>query len=228
MHPTITAVVMAYDERDSLERVTLEIEGELRGIGRPYEILIIDDGSRDGTAEIALRLAREQAGVRVVRHGANQGLGGVYRTGFSEARGEFVTFFPADGQFAASIIGDYFPRMDAADLVLGYLPRRKDSLLGRALSLAERLLYRLLFGPFPRFQGILMFRRRLLSDINLRSSGRGWTVLMEFILRCRRGGARIVSVPISMRPRRHGASHVNNMRTIWANLREALALRLKL
>lgn len=228
MDPTITAVIMAYDECLSLERVALEIEGELRGIGSPYEILIVDDGSTDGTAEIAQRLARERTAVRVVRHRANQGLGGVYRTGFSSARGEFVTFFPADGQFAASIIGDYLPRMDAADLVLGYLPRRRDSLLGRALSLAERLLYRLLFGPFPRFQGILMFRRRLLTGMNLRSSGRGWAVLMEFILRCSRGGARIVSVPISMRPRQHGVSRVNNWRTIWANLREALALRLRL
>ena len=96
------------------------------------------------------------------------------------------------------------------------------------LSLGERLLLRALFGHFPRFQGILMFRRDLLRDTRLVSRGRGWTVLMEFILRKVRAGARIKNLPITIRPRRSGDSKVNNLASIVSNLRQVLALRLHL
>jgi glycosyltransferase involved in cell wall biosynthesis len=220
-----TVVIMAYDEAASLTSVTDEIEGVLRSLGTPYEILIVDDGSRDGTGELADRLADERDHVRGVHHTPNQGLGGVYRTGFVSARGEFVTFFPADGQFPAEIIRDFDGRMDAADMVLGYLLRRDCSLLSKALSRVERVLYGMLFGRFPRFQGILMFRRALLDGCELRSEGRGWAVLMEFILRVARTDARVVSRPTDIRPRMSGTSKVNDLRNVWSNFRQLLALR---
>jgi len=224
--PQLSVVVMAYNEAGSLEAVVHEIHQTLEGLGRPYEVLIVDDGSSDGSAELADRLAETLPGVRVVHHPVNQGLGGVYRTGFAQARGDWITFFPADGQFPAAIIGQFAALMDRADMVLGYLlPERKRSLLGQALSALERLLYRLLFGPLPRFQGVLMFRRSLLDQFALKSSGRGWAVLMELIIRTNRGGYRVLSVPTAMRPRMSGRSKVNNPRTIWANLRQAIALR---
>jgi hypothetical protein len=83
----------------------------------------------------------------------------------------------------------------------------------------------LLFGSLPRFQGVLMFRRSLLDELELKSTGRGWTVLMELIIRASRGGYRLVSVPTEMRPRMSGKSKVNNLRTIWANLKQVFALR---
>lgn len=223
--PTVTAVVMAYNEAANLEAVVREIDGVLRGLGGGGEILIVDDGSGDGTGPLADRLAGDVPGARVVHHEANRGLGGVYRTGFAEARGDFITFFPADGQFPASIIADFLPRMDDADMVLGYLPAVKRSLVARFLSGAEKLLYRLLFGRMPRFQGVLMFRRSLLDALPLKSSGRGWAVLIELILRASRGGFRQVSVPTGVRPRMSGTSKVNNLRTVGANLRQVFLLR---
>ena len=93
----------------------------------------------------------------------NLGLGGVYRTGFERATGDLVTFFPADGQFPASILHAFYPLAAGHELVLGYLPQRDGSLLARGLSAAERVLYRALFGPMPRFQGVFMVRRTLLA-----------------------------------------------------------------
>jgi glycosyltransferase involved in cell wall biosynthesis len=219
---------MAWNEAATLTAVANELAAELAGLDASHEILVIDDGSSDGTGRIADELAATLPGLRVHHHGENRGLGAVYRTGFAEARGELLTFFPADGQFPASIIRDYLPAMSDADIVLGVLPRRGGPLTARALSLAERLLLRALFGRFPRFQGILMFRRELLRGTPLRSQGRGWTVLMEFILRQARRGARIKHLPIAIRPRTSGASKVNNLRSIASNLRQVLALRLHL
>ena len=226
--PRVSVVIMAWNESASLPTVVREIHAELVRLDTSFEILIVDDGSSDGTSQLADQLAGTLPGLRVHHHGQNRGLGGVYRTGFALARGEFLTFFPADGQFPAGIIGDYLPAMDGADMILGVLPERKRPLGARALSLAERLLLRALFGGFPRFQGILMFRRALLRDTPLHCQGRGWTVLMEFILRQARRGARIKNMPISIRPRASGTSKVNNLASIVSNLRQVLALRLYL
>lgn len=225
MAPGISAIVMAFDEVNSLEAVVQEIDSVLSELGRQYEVVIVDDGSSDGTEALAEQLAEELASVRVIHHETNQGLGGVYRTGLAQAQGDFVTFFPADGQFPATIIKQFVPLMDNADMVLGYLPSRNSSLLAKSLSGAEKVLYRLLFGPLPRFQGVLMFRRTLLDELELKSTGRGWAVVMELIIRASRGGYRIASVPTEMRPRLSGKSKVNNLATIWANLKQVIALR---
>jgi glycosyltransferase involved in cell wall biosynthesis len=216
---------MAYNEAATLSPVVDELAGALRALGRPWEMVIVDDGSTDGTGQQADRLAATRSSVHVIHHPVNLGLGGVYRTGFGAARGRHVTFFPADGQFPATILADFRGAIEAADLVLGTLPERRGTPLSTLLSLVERGLYRALLGPLPRFQGILMFRRALLGGMDLRSEGRGWAVLMEFILRVARGGARVVNRPTSIRPRSAGHSKVNNLRTILANLQQVLALR---
>jgi len=221
----LSVVVMAYNEAANLEAVVQEIVSALTVIGCTHEILIIDDGSTDGTGELADRLQIEVAAVRVLHHLQNLGLGGVYRTGFTEARGRYVTFFPADGQFPATIIQQFYPRMTDVDMVLGYLPQRKRSLLAELLSLVERVLYRIILGSMPKFQGITMFQRDLLDQFTLHSTGRGWAVLMEFILRVSRAGHCVESIPTEIRPRLSGASKVNNWRTIRANFKQILYLR---
>jgi glycosyltransferase involved in cell wall biosynthesis len=216
---------MAFNELESVEGTILELLNCLREGSASFEVLIIDDGSSDGTSLLVDRLVTEIPEARAIHHEMNAGLGAVYRTGFKRARGELVTFFPADGQFPAAIIPVFLSAIDGRDMVLGYLPERNDSNLGRALSWCERRLYSWLLGPVPRFQGVLMFRRRLLEDLQLRSSGRGWVVLMEFIIRATRLGARTISLPTPVRPRMNGRSKVTNLSTIKANLRELWKLR---
>ena len=221
----ITVVVMAFNEASTLGAVVQEIDSTLRELRRAYEIVIVDDGSADGTGPLAEQMARVLTEVRVIHHELNRGLGEVYRTGFKNARGRFVSFFPADGQYPAVIVKQFLPLMGRADMVLGYLPERKGALMARGLSMAERVLYKLLLGPVPRSQGVMMFRRTLLDEIELKSTGRGWAVLRELTIRASRGDYRLVGVPIGMRPRMSGKSKVNNLRTIWANAKQAFALR---
>ena len=216
---------MAYDEEANLEVVVGDIAGELAHLGVPFEIIVIDDGSRDATGTVASRLAAENQKLRVVHHRQNRGLGGVYRTGFSEARMDYVTFFPADGQFPASIIGQYVSRMQETDLILGYVTDQKRSLFRKILSGGERCFYKILFGEFPRFSGILMFRRSILDSVPLVSQGSGWTVVWELILRSYRAGYRILQMPNQIFPRLSGVSKVANLRTIFANVMQMLRLR---
>jgi glycosyltransferase involved in cell wall biosynthesis len=222
---SISVVILAFNEQESLKAVVHEIDSVLQTVGRDYELVIVDDGSTDDTGAIADRLARENLRIRVTHHPNNKGLGEAYRTGFTLAQGDLITFFAADGEIPAATIKEFTPLMDRADIVLGYLPRRKSSLLAKSLSKAERMLFWLLFGSFPKFQGVFMLRRTLLSEFELKSRGRGWTVVMELIIRASRDGYKIVSAPTEMRPRMSGRSKVKNLPTIWDNLKQVFALR---
>jgi dolichol-phosphate mannosyltransferase len=223
----ITVIVMAYNEAANVAAVVHEIHDVLAASRWSAEVLVVDDGSADGTGAIADGLAAALPGVRVLHHPTNRGIGEVYRTGFEAARGAFVTFLPADGQFAATVVTEFAALMGEADLVLGYLPDqgRRRSFAGKMLSGAERLTYRVLVGRLPRFQGVMMFRRSVLSDVRLSLYGRGWGVLTELIAKAVRRGYRVVSVPTTLRSRMSGTSKVNNLATVWANVKQALMLR---
>jgi glycosyltransferase involved in cell wall biosynthesis len=221
----LSIVVMAYNECASLDDTVRGLHAAVGALAIPAELLIVDDGSTDGTGELARQLAAELAGVRVTTHPANAGLGAVYRTGFREARGDFLTFFPADGQFPATILADMVLRMPRIDLLLGLIDPAARRPVSRVLSAGERLLYRCILGPLPRFQGVCLIRRALLERHPLLSEGRGWGVLIELIARASRAGCRVEHLHTPLRPRAHGRSKVNNWRTIGANLRQALGLR---
>jgi glycosyltransferase involved in cell wall biosynthesis len=160
--PQVTVIVMAYNEAVTLESVVQEIGDTLASAALDGEILIVDDGSRDGTCAIADTCAAKDARVRVIHHEVNRGVGEVYRSGFFAARGALVTFLPADGQFPATVVTMMVDEAREADLVLGYLPDQQGtrSITGKLLSAAEKMFYRVLFGAMPRFQGVLMFVAR--------------------------------------------------------------------
>lgn len=221
----ISVIVMTFNEAASLGTTLDELHSTLSGLDRPFEIIVVDDGSTDASPTVARERQARLSRVRMVTHESNLGLGSVYRTGFKEARQPLVTFFPADGQFPASIIPQFARAIEGRDAVFGILDDPV-GFLGGILNRAERIFYQLLFGGFPRFQGIVMFRRRILDEVPLRSpGGRGWAVLMELILRISRGSYRYTNEVTTLRARRSGHSKVRNLPTIWVNLRQAAALR---
>lgn len=223
--PTITCCILAWNEVATLRVVVDELRLGIKALGISGDILIVDDGSTDGTSELADTLAAESSDVTVVHHGENRGLGAAYRTAFENGRGNFLTFYPADGQFSADLLTRFYPLIEQYDLVLGNLPARTDSLKGRLLTRSERVLYYALFGSVPRLEGMLMIRRSILASIPLRSVGRGHANVWELVIRAARGGYRYTGVPIDVRPRMAGRSKVNNFRTIRANLIQTLKLR---
>jgi dolichol-phosphate mannosyltransferase len=223
--PAVSLIVMAYNEAGSVADVLREIDTTLPQSGLDYEVLVVDDGSDDGTGRIADALAASMAATRVLHHPTNRGIGEVYRTGFAAAKGDAITFLPADGQFPATIVPQFATLLRDADLVVGYFTDVRRSVPARLLSRCERLLYRAMFGPLPPFKGIMMFRRELLADLGIQPGGRGWGVLMEILVKAVRAGKRIRSEPTPLRARAAGHSKVTNLRSIRANLAQAVALR---
>lgn len=222
--PLVSVIVMTFNEALSLRGVLEEIASTLSATGWSFETIVVNDGSTDGSGAIADQASLDLDSVRVLHHRTNRGIGEVYRTGFGAAEGKLVTFLPADGQFPPSIIVDFVERSGSADLILGTIPGLHRPLSGRILSLGERFLYRVLFGALPSFQGIMLFRRELLGLLAIQPGGRGWGVLMEIIVKARRANLRIAVAPTPILPRTAGSSKVTNVRSVVANLRQAMDL----
>lgn len=228
--PPVSIGIMCYNEVDTLESFVREVADLLDETGIVFDMTIIDDGSRDGSGAKADEIAAHDRRISVIHHPTNLGLGTVYRTAFYSGKNPVVTVFPADGQFPARIITDFLPLIANHDLVLGYVPELKlgRTWLMRFLSWGERVLYRIMFGYFPEFQGILMFRRDILNKFPLTSRGRGWSIQMELIIRSVRAKCRIASAATAMRPRASGVSKATTCRNVLSNLLQVLDLRRQL
>ena len=117
---TLSIVIPAYNEENGIKEIAtrvLAIEPALKQIGmKGLELLVVDDGSKDRTAEVASNIP----GVNLIRHQRNKGYGAALKTGFSKASGELIAFLDADGTYPP----EYFPRlccaaMNGTDLVIG-------------------------------------------------------------------------------------------------------------
>ncbi len=224
--PELTVIVMAYNEQEGLEITVGELLETLTSLA--LEVVIVDDGSSDQTGPIGRQLAARHPSVTYHPHPRNLGLGGVYRTGFKLARGEWLTFLPADGELPPSNIPPFLDRREGHDLLLGTIPQRKVAWLAHVLTFFEKLLNRILFGYVPPFQGLFMVRVEALRSVKLYSQGRGWGVLMELFLRLLRQGRPWTNVPTTLRSRLGGESKVRNLPTVISNLIDLLRLRLYL
>jgi len=224
--PDLSVVVPAYNEEGNIGLVVREASAFLRRLGLRYEIDVVDDGSRDGTARVLEVLRRSDPAVRVIRHRRNLGYGAAVRSGLFRARGRHVLLIDGDGQFRIDTLADVWPVRTQADLVLGYRRPRRDPPWRRAAGwLYSRVFVRLLLGGGYRDVncGFKLIARRVLDEIEL--SADGALVSAELLTRARRLGATWIEVPVDHFPRRRGKATGLLPRVLFTVLREALVVR---
>lgn len=224
MEPAFTVVIPAFDEESSLPGFLSEVLAEGGNTGLPFEVIVVDDGSRDGTRAAAGRAAAADPRVRVLAHERNLGLGAALQTGHRAGRGDIHLWLPADGQIPASAIPAFLQAARSADVVASTYSRRPDSWLRRLVSWAwRRVLMERLLGLADRIEGPVVYRRAVREAV-LPTSTTG-LFCKELLLGARRKGFRVASIEIPCEPRRRGVSKVANARTAWRTLRETMALK---
>ena len=218
--PSISVVLPAYDEEESIPRTVAGAVQTLERLGSDYEVVVVNDGSRDRTAQVVQELAQANPRVRLVQHTVNRGYGAALHTGFTSANKELVFLTDGDAQFDLSEMEKLVPLMEEADLAVGYRAPRRDPWLRRLYGWGWNRLVRLLFGYTARDVdcAFKLFRRRILEDVRVES--RGATFCAEFLVRAKRRGYRIREAPVRHLPRLAGNPTGARLRVIARAFRE--------
>lgn len=209
MFSSLSVVLPAYNEEGSIETaVRTAAEAAARSFAE-YEVVVVDDGSRDRTLERLRALEGELAGrLRVVRHAANRGYGAALRTGFGAARGDLVFYTDSDNQFDLGQLASALPLMADHDAVLGYRVDRQDPWPRLCSSAVFNRLTCLVLGVRVRDLNcsFKIFRRELLQSLPLESDD--FFIDAELVARLHRAGGRYTQVPVRHFPRTAGRSSV--------------------
>jgi len=222
--PSLTIVIPAYNEVENLPAVLAEALDFVEKACRDARVLVVDDGSTDGTARL-LAAAQAQAGIRVLSHERNRGLTATLRSGFFAADTEYVTWIPADGQIPLPELGKILAACAGEDLVLSTYRHRPDGLVRAMMSRTVRLLMYAATGLVDRIEGPYLFRRGLLDELKLVSRTSAGSIGLEIAVKARAFGKRLASTEIECAPRRAGRSKVANLRNIVAYLGEVWRIR---
>lgn len=211
--PAVSVVVPVYNEVESIEPMIRELAGVMDSLGRPYEILLIDDGSTDGTWERLVDLHGKFDRLGLIRFRRNFGQTAAMSAGFHRARGEVVVTLDADMQNDPAAIPALLARMEEGyDVVSGWRKDRQDRFLDRRLPsiLANWLISRITGVALHDFGCTLKaYRREVIRDVHLYGQMHRFIPALAFWV-----GGRVAELPVSHRARRYGQSKYGIGRTV--------------
>jgi glycosyltransferase involved in cell wall biosynthesis len=230
--PALTYFFPAHNEEANLAGLVDEALATLPGLADAFEIVIVNDGSRDATGRIADELTAASPGVvRAVHHPTNLGYGAALRSGFRAARHDHVAFTDGDRQFHVADIGRLIDRMaapDRPDVVVGFRIKRADPLVRTLYARAYRLANRVFFGLRVRDVDCAckLFRRAALDGVGVESGGAFFSA--ELMIKLQAAGRSIAEVGVPHYPRTAGSATGARPSVVFRAVRDFWLLRLRM
>ena len=226
---SISAVLPAYDEEENIEKATRDMAAMLGALGlRDWEVMIVDDGSKDRTGEICDRLvAEDPQHIRVFHHQPNRGYAEALKTGFTSARHQLIFYTDSDNQFDVKELKHLLPLIEQADIVCGFRIYRFDPLTRLILSWGFNLLVRIMFRiPVRDIDcAFKLFRREVFDKVTIES--KKFFVDAEVLAKAKYYGFRLVEIGVRHYPRTAGSSTVRASHVI-STLRELARIWIKI
>ena len=209
------------DACNSLDRTELE--------GR-YELILINDGSTDGSAELIDDLKKQYAFIKIIHHPKNLGFGQALISGFRIAEGKYVSFLPSDGEIKMQEVCKFYNQIANADILISqrYCPDLATQKSVRpwyrnTFSWAIGIMMRFLIRFDPKdAQGIFLVKGNILKNIEFRTNSS--LVALEVIIYCAKNNYQFAKGVMNVSPRLSGVSKVTNIRVIYRTLFDIFAL----
>ena len=220
----LSIVIPVYNEEENLPLLWPELRGVLEPLGLAFEVIFVDDGSRDRSAEIIRGFRETDGRVRLVRLKANAGETAANDAGFKAARGRWVVVMDADLQNDPHDIPKLIGALDRWDAATGWRVEREkgDSIVRRISSRVANRIRNAISDETIQDSGCTFraFRRECLRDLVLY---RGFHRFIPTLLKMR--GYRVVEVPVNHRPRRFGTSKYGIMNRAFVAFADLLVVR---
>jgi glycosyltransferase involved in cell wall biosynthesis len=223
--PGLSIFFPAYNDSGTIASLVITALRTARKLTPDHEVIVVNDGSKDGTADILDELASIYPQVRVVHHEKNRGYGGALRSGFATATRELVFYTDGDAQYDPAEMEALWRRFDAAvDLVNGYKISRSDPLHRILIGRVYHHTVKLMFGLTVRDVDcdFRMMRRSIFETIQLeKNSG---VICLEMMKKITDGGFRIAEVPVHHYHRAYGKSQFFNFKRLYKTAVDVLKL----
>lgn len=225
-----TTILLIYNEEGNIEPLTVDILKVYKNNKIDGEVLLVDDGSEDGSAEVCDRLAKKHKNVRVIHHSPNLGRSYAIRTGFMEGRGDVHIIMDGDYQYEPGEIPNFLKKIkEGHDVVSGWRYKRADDAIRRFISRTyNKLIIKRIFKLDIKDQnsGFKAFRKEL--ALNMDFNPEGFLGLHRFILPLAKiKGASIVEIPIEHYDRPTGKSYIKFYTVPFITLRDYFRFKKK-
>ena len=217
---SLTVFFPCHNEVDNVGPLVEKTLAVLQKLVDDFEVIIVDDGSKDGTAQAADKLAEEHPPVRVIHHEINKGYGGAVWTGLRSAQKELVFFTDGDGQFDISEIEKFLPEIGESTAVVGYRLKRQDPFHRVLFAWGWKMLNRLLFSFRVRDIdcAFKLFRTEWFKDIEPRAGGA--LVTVEILTLLTKKGIKFKQIGVHHYPRESGEQSGGNPKVIFRAFKE--------
>jgi len=200
----------AYNEEANLENTVKNVVENLEKNITTWEIIIIDDGSKDRTGIIADSLSKKEKRISVIHHNPNRGYGAAFKSGLYAAKYPWISFIDSDGQFDFAEITKFIKTQEktGADMVIGYYLGRKVSFMRKMNSKIWQFIVFLLFGLNVKDIdcGFKLISKKVVDTIEPLESERGAFISSEFLIKSQKAGFKIIEIGASHYPRKEGVA----------------------
>lgn len=231
--PELSLFLPCYNEQENLLNTFNQVLPVIRDIAYKWEIIIVDDGSKDNTPQIAAALVKKYPqNVRVITHHPNRGYGAAFKSGLYNSRYQWIALTDADGQFDFNDIRILIKaqQKSKSDLVIGYYLGRKVPFYRILGSKLWQIIVFILFGLWVTDTdcGFKLINKRVADGIPRLEAERGPFITSEFLIKAKRAGFTMVEAGVHHYPRAFGEATGTKLNVIIAGFKDLFRLWFKL
>lgn len=222
--PELSLFLPAYNEEENIKNTVSDALKVLKKVATKYEVLVINDGSKDKTGEIVKEMMKSNKHIRMITNSPNRGYGGAFKSGLYGSKYDLVSFIDSDGQFDYSEITKLIPHIRSYDLVIGYRMDRKDPIHRSINAFIWKVWMWMLFGLWVKDIdcAFKLIKKSVIEDVELVTESA--LTSAEFLIKTEMKGYKWKQVGVHHYPRKAGQQTGANLKVVIRAFRQSFEL----